>query len=1258
MISRLRFRVLTGLLAAGLAAGCATNKPAYYAPPVREWATTTLPDTSELTHTVFLIGDAGSPDPEEPVIQLLKKQLHESSAIERSTVVYLGDNIYPVGMPAPSAPTRKTMERRMNTQLNILKGYRGNRYMVPGNHDWGQGSPDGLQRNAFEEEYVERYLRSQDSILVLGGDTYVPSDGCPGPFEVKIYDDVVMIAINSQWFLHQFERPYGPNNYCDVANEEEFFARLDDILAKHRGEHVMIVAHHPILSAGIHGGYFTLADHIFPLAIVNKYALLPLPIIGSVYPFARKYGGVSQDISFPAYTAYKNGLEKLFAKYPNIVYATGHEHNIQYLQGPNYHHIVSGSGCKTQHVRDDYGDFNFKEKGFARVNYYKNGDVWTEFYIAENKGETGKVVFRKKIYTRTIPAAEEIKAVAANYTDSTKVVAANPSTRARGLKKLLLGEHYRKEWTTPVRVPYLDLGRELGGLEPYQKGGGKQTKSLKVRTPDGKTYVLRSIVKDPAQVLPEALRETAARDVLQDQITAQHPYAGIAVAGLADAANILHTNARLFWIPDDPRLGIYRDDFKNTLVTLEEDARDNHDESADLGYARNLVGTDKVLEKRQKDNDNYINEEAFARSRLFDMFVGDWDRHEGQWRWAERKTKKGAEYTAVPKDRDVAFFLGDGALPWIARRKWAIRNFQSFQGDYVDYVGLNLTALNNDRHFTASVTRAQWVAQAQDLKQRLTDEVIEKSLRAWPAGIYELHGDQIKGKLMRRRDALPELAGKYYDVLNRYVEVTGSDKRERFTIERLENGNTRVRTEKITKDGDYKPLFEREFEKSVTKEIRIFGFDGDDEFRLTGTSRKGGARVRVIGGGGNDRIVNESRVRGPHRRTVVYDNTTEKNEITGNADTRDRTADTEEVNAWQPKPYTLPYVGPKLSLEFNPDDGIYVGGGAVYRRAGFRKVPYSQQHSLIANYAFRSGAYNVRYDGDFRQVFGKANLGIKSYLYGPQLLFNYFGLGNNTVNESIGENNRGVIRDYRIKFSRFYFSPTLERDIFGFVKVGAGPQYDQFRVDQETLGSQVVGDPDIRPSDFEMNRYLGGRAFLHLGTATSPANPRLGIRLNTEYSANWQLNNERLDFRRLTSELIFYVSPNLPFQLTFAGRLGGARNYGTYRFWQANTLGTTTNLRGYRRTRYAGRDAVYANGEVRLELLKFNAYLFPGSLGIMGLYDAARVYSARDTSSGLRDLHTAYGGGVWVDILKKAVITGTIAHGEETLGLVQFSFLF
>ncbi|UOQ78719.1 hypothetical protein MUN84_09390 [Hymenobacter sp. 5516J-16] len=99
-------------------------------------------------------------------------------------------------------------------------------------------------------------------------------------------------------------------------------------------------------------------------------------------------------------------------------------------------------------------------------------------------------------------------------------------------------------------------------------------------------------------------------------------------------------------------------------------------------------------------------------------------------------------------------------------------------------------------------------------------------------------------------------------------------------------------------------------------------------------------------------------------------------------------------------------------------------------------------------------------------------------------------------------------------------------------------------------------------------------------------------------------------------------------------------------------------MRGYRRTRYAGRSSVYGNAEVRVQLFTFNAYLVPGKFGILGLADAARVYSSRDTDTGLSAFHTGVGGGIWVDVLKQAVINATYSVGEENLVFVGFDFLF
>ncbi|WP_257883265.1 metallophosphoesterase [Hymenobacter sp. DG01] len=1257
------------------------------------WESKTPPDSSRIRYSVFLIGDVGKPIPEaeggEPSLNYLRKQILAAGA--KSTTVYLGDNIYEYGMPEAKASDRQESERRIIDQMKILRDYQGEKYMIPGNHDWKQGNRGSVEQVNREQFFVESYLQSDSAAFPYTGDFFLPRNACPGPVEVRLQDDLVLIAINSQWFLQTSgERPYGANSGCGVANETDFFTQVEDIIQRNAGKNIMVVAHHPLFSDGIHGGYFTLADHFFPLSIVYKYAFVPLPVIGSIYPFARKYGGISQDIPHPLYQAYKKGLMEIFEKYPNVVYAAGHEHNLQFFKEGNLNHIVSGSGCKTQHVKPGSGGdalFSDKEKGFARVNYYDNGEVWTEFYVPEGVGQTGRLVFRTPMYAQQAMAAADsvarpTGAPRPRFADSTVTVAVNKQYLDRsGVHKLFFGKHYRQEWATPVTFPVLDLATEKGGLTPYKIGGGKQTASLKVRNEEGRNFTIRSLNKDPSAVLPEALREGAAADILQDQISAQHPFGSIVIPPLATAAGILHTNPELRYIPQDPLLGQYLERFSNTPGAIEEDAKDDQSNVESLGNAKNLVGTDKVFERITDDNDNRVNEKAFARSRLFDMWIGDWDRHEDQWRWAEKKDKDGdRKFTAVPEDRDIAFFKGDGIFPYLASRKWAIRNFQNFGEDYADWKGLNLTALSNDRVYLASVTKEEWVKQAEEMKAGLTDEVIEKAFRErWPKQIYDLHGPEIIAKLKSRRELLPQVAADYYEVLSKVTEVKGSKKRERFVVERLPEDKTHVTVQKINKEGELtKMLFDRTFDNKVTKELRLYGFEGQDQYEVKGDV-KNGPLVRIIGGLDRDSIVDRSNVSGLGHKLHVYDADT-GNVIVAGKDARLRLEPGIDVSRYDVhtrtdrKDYTLNYFGPTAYFGYNVDDRLFFGGGVVYRTYGFRKAPYATEQSLAANYSPSQSAYNVRYLGHFVDVFGKTDLRLTAQLYGPQLLYNFFGLGNDTRNilaDDRGTRARDINDTYRIRFSRLYVAPMLEKDLFSFLKFGFGPQYDQFRVDRSQIGSEIAAGLDengngregtaaagIRASDFGLNRYLGGKAYLNLDAASSPKNPRIGLRWYNSAEYNHQLNGEKLTYGRLATEFRAYLSPNFPFQLTWAGRIGANRNLGDYRFFQANTLGGTTNLRGYRRTRYAGRSSVYGNAEVRVQLFTFNAYLVPGKFGILGLADAARVYSSRDTETGLKALHTAVGGGIWVDVLKQAVINATYSVGEENLVFVGFDFLF
>jgi len=1312
------------------------------------WQKNIPPDSSRIRYSVFLIGDVGSPIPAakggEPSLNFMRQQMLRMGA--NSSVVYLGDNIYNQGMPPEGAYDRKIAESRLNAQLDILKGYKGEKYMVPGNHDWIQGTQNGLAQVNREQAYAEHYLAQDSTAFSYTGDFLVPRDGCPGPYEIPLRDDLVMIAINSQWFLTPQEfRPYG--DACGADNEEEVFAQVEEVIKRNKDKHILIVTHHPLFSDGIHGGYFTFADHVFPLSIVQKYAFLPLPIIGSVYPLARKYGGISQDIPHPAYQAYKKGLLDIFAKYPNVIYANGHEHNLQYIDYGTGHFITSGSGCKTQHVKPGkQGDalFSDKEKGFARLNYYDDGQVWVEFVIPNDadRGKTARIVYRQQVYGdlgrgaatastkgpggavntlkpdagsvqgTSAPAGtgrtrkgnqskDDLETAAAqasgtptgapivaadakrpDYKDSTVTVAVNPTYAEHGrFHNWLLGDHYRAEWATPVKFPVLDIKTAEGGLIPYKMGGGKQTASLKARNEEGYYFTVRGIDKDPAAVLPQSLRTGLALAVLQDQISAQHPYASFVLPPLATAAGILHTNPRYVYIPNDPALGQYQQRFADKPAALEEDAKGNQDNDASLGYAKKLVSTEKMLEELLQDNDNKVDQPAFARSRLFDMWIGDWDRHEDQWRWAQRKTKDGDKiFTAVPEDRDIAFFKGDGVLPSLVSKKFAVRNFQNFGYTYGDYKGLNQTGLSNDRLYLSGVSREEWVKQAEIMKAQLTDEVIEKAFaERWPKEIYKLHGAEIVAKLKSRRDLLPDVARKYSNLMSDIVEVRGSQKNEKFTVTRLPDHKTHVVMQKISKKGELtKVLYDRTFDR-VTDEIRLYGISGHDVYELTGDERQG-HKIRIIGGTGHDSIIDDSRVAGMRHRTQIYDADTGNVIQNHRGEARLRLEPGVDVSRYDHphrfdlKDYRLNYTGPALFFGYNIDDGLLIGGGITHRRYAFRREPYGSQQSLTANFAPAREAFNLRYLGEFISVFGgKANLRVAAQYYGPQLLYNFFGIGNNTQNYSSEDNddgqasNRSINSAYRVRFDRFYIAPTLERKLFSFGKIGIGPQFERFRVEQAQVGSIIrdsIGSNfenrrfGVRASDFQANTYLGALMYLDFGAQSTPKDPRIGIQWHNEFQYNFQLNGTGLTYGRFATELKAYLTPNFPFRLTYAGRVGWMHNIGDYRFYQANTLGGTTNLRGYRRTRFAGRDALYGNFEARLHLFKFNAYLFPGTFGILGLADAGRVYSGNDTRTGFSAFHTGFGGGAFVNVLDQAVINVTYSVGEEKLIFLGFDFLF
>jgi hypothetical protein len=286
--------------------------------------------------SLYLIGDAGAPDSAgEPVLLALRHDL--ASRRSRRVVVFLGDNAYPRGLPAPGEPGRRDAERSLAAQVEAATSSGATGYFIPGNHDWDRFGREGWNAIRRQEAFVDSASRGK--VLLR------PGGGCPGPSAVDIGSRLRLALLDTQWWLHPGAKPRDPDSNCPTDAEPEIVDSLRAALTGGPGRLVVVAGHHPLRSGGVHGGHFGWKDHIFPLRVIKPWLWVPLPWIGSLYPAARQQGISSQDVPSRAYQELIRAFRRALAAAPPALYAAGHEHNLQVLTGGAARlELVSGAG--------------------------------------------------------------------------------------------------------------------------------------------------------------------------------------------------------------------------------------------------------------------------------------------------------------------------------------------------------------------------------------------------------------------------------------------------------------------------------------------------------------------------------------------------------------------------------------------------------------------------------------------------------------------------------------------------------------------------------------------------------------------------------------------------------------------------------------------------------------------------------------------------------------------------------------------------
>ena len=257
-----------------LIASCATYKPKY----AEEFSGLAVDSNKEAVHTFYLIGDAGK-SPRggmNSALRHFKSKLDKAS--KNSTAIFLGDNIYPAGFPSKKddAIGHADAKNHLDAQLNTVTDFKGKTVFIPGNHDWYSNGLKGLER---EQKYIQKALDSKK--------VFLPKNGCPIE-KIEVNEDIVVIAIDTEWYLVNWDKHPTINDNCEIKDRGRFFEELESLIKKNLDKTTLIVMHHPMYTYGSHGGQFSFKQHIFPSG-----GGLPLPFIGSFINVLRRTSGAS-----------------------------------------------------------------------------------------------------------------------------------------------------------------------------------------------------------------------------------------------------------------------------------------------------------------------------------------------------------------------------------------------------------------------------------------------------------------------------------------------------------------------------------------------------------------------------------------------------------------------------------------------------------------------------------------------------------------------------------------------------------------------------------------------------------------------------------------------------------------------------------------------------------------------------------------------------------------------------------------------------
>ena len=1176
---------------------------------------------------VRLIAIGGSEGHSSASTTLRHLKTHLKTVDAKNAVVVFTGNYSSQPMPSKNDPNRLRIETEVKQHIDAIKDFYklgGQVYFLLGHKD----APKGRKSPRRLKKFINKQLKSLSSSQRKPN--AMPHPDCGEPAVIILPGHNILAIINSQWWFGDWHQHTRTNEGCEFKKRSELVFSFEAILKKYRNQRLIFALHHPLESLGEYGGHFKAIEHLNP------------PIIGTLKIWAKQNGLIPQFRSHPLYASLSNDIKGRSEKYGSFIFISGHEKNLQLLKVGTQTQIISGtSSQKTMPViKSQKNEFSHRAGGWAQLTLRPDGAATAQFV----EGIHAEQLFEIELPKPTSIAKQPIGFATSNTSTTTRSLYSrrNPG-KTSFFGGMFFGRHYRNAYTLNLQFETLNL--ELAGLKPVKIGGGAQTNSLRLMDSQGGQWAMRATTKDASRWLPYPMNQVPfINHLLEDGFTATHPAAALAVPPLAKAIGIYHTKPRLLYLPDQHALEEYRGYITNEVVLLER--RPKAPKQGVL--PQNLAGTSSVtptkyrstldMIDRIKDNPSkhQIDQEMMLRARLLDIFLGDWDRHEDQWRFAVKKQKdKTILYQPIPRDRDQVFANYDGLLLAIGRIAVPDINLLGTFNKTIDNVKwLTYNARFIDPIFLNKIDKKRWMQIAREVQSQLTNDVIASALARWPKEVYDLDGAEIESKLRARRNDLLSAAETFFKQVNRNTVLLGSNKDDIFELLFLDNNRIALRI--LTKKAK-KLYFYRIYTPENTKELRIYGLDGDDRLIVSGNPHSK-IKVRFIGGPGDDIVKAKKKKPVTSYNIAVYDRPKGlkiKKSIKV-SDKRSRSAYRNQYDLHDPHHEPSKY-GFIPSFEGNPDDDLFIGTTANITFSGFKRKPFASSHQISASFATSTLGAKLYYKGLFPESFMYQDQEFNLEATSPTYTRNFFGITNTYIDPKIQSR-----QFYQVKQSQLSLRYGLARSSFSdLVRYGV-KGLGRFIDTQATPNRFVVISNDIQPQVLQNRYFIGGQAFMSLDTRDNKVYPKQGLiaevssKIQTDVSSDRPTGTSVLFEGLLGTHLSFDRSQ----RLTLSSNFRAAGIIGSYPFYFAPTLGDR-DLRAYNDEQLAGNGVFAHSSDLRFEVVRIR-HVLPSTIGMAASFDHGRAFGPDIVGN---NYHAIVGGTVFWNILGAVGLRVSYYHG-------------